>query len=144
MFPKLMNCVKAVSYTHLDVYKRQAGAVNGIGTQIVDGLRTDTRNMTAAAALLTQPLYMGGKIRAYDRITRYSEQVAEQGLRAEEQEVVLEADQAYWQVVSLSNKQRLAVDVYKRQAFVLPLVVPQALNVAMPEMSMIGKMNFFI
>ena len=77
--------------------------------QIVDGLRTDTRNMTAAAALLTQPLYMGGKIRAYDRITRYSEQVAEQGLRAEEQEVVLEADQAYWQVVSLSNKQRLAV-----------------------------------
>lgn len=86
-----------------------AGAVNGIGTQIVDGLRTDTRNMTAAAALLTQPLYMGGKIRAYDRITRYSEQVAEQGLRAEEQEVVLEADQAYWQVVSLSNKQRLAI-----------------------------------
>ena len=86
-----------------------AGAVNGIGTQIVDGLRTDTRNMTAAAALLTQPLYMGGKIRAYDRITRYSEQVAQQGLRAEEQEVVLEADQAYWQVVSLSNKQRLAV-----------------------------------
>ncbi len=34
------------------------------------------------------------------------------------------------------------------EAFVLPLVVPlvvpQALNVAMPEMSMIGKMNFFI
>ena len=86
-----------------------AGAMNGIGSQLANGLRTDTRNMSAAAVMLAQPLYMGGKIRAYDRITRYSEHLASEALRAELQEVVLEADQAYWQVVSLSNKQRLAV-----------------------------------
>lgn len=87
----------------------QAGAaINGVGQGLVDALRTDTRNMAAGAVLLTQPLYMGGKIRAYDRITRYSEDIAAQQLRADEQQMVLETDQAYWQVVSLSYKKRLA------------------------------------
>lgn len=88
---------------------QMAGALNGVGQSIVDALRTDTRNMTAAAVILTQPLYMGGKIKAYDRITHYAEQVAEQQLRADRQEVVLETDRAYWQVVSLAGKRRLAL-----------------------------------
>jgi len=88
----------------------QAGtALNGVGQSIVDAFRTDTRNMTLGAIMLTQPLYMGGKIRAYDRITRYAEQVAAEQQRADAQEVVLEVDKAYWQVVSLSNKRQLAV-----------------------------------
>ena len=62
-----------------------------------------------AAVILTQPLYMGGKIRAYDRITRHSEEIAGQRLRAVEQELLLDVDKAYWQVVSLVNKHRLAV-----------------------------------
>lgn len=84
------------------------GAINGIGGRITDAFRTDTRNMTIGTVMLTQPLYMGGKIRAYDRITRYSEQIAGEQLRADQQEVVLQADQAYWQVVALANKRRLA------------------------------------
>ena len=52
----------------------QAG--NALGQSITDALRTDTRNMTAGAILLTQPLYMGGKIKAYERITRAQEQLA--------------------------------------------------------------------
>lgn len=86
-----------------------AGALNGVGQGLVDALRTDTRNMTAGAVILTQPLYMGGKIRAYDRITRYAEAVVGQQLRAGRQEVVLETDRAYWQVVSLAGKRRLAL-----------------------------------
>lgn len=54
-------------------YLPQVGdALNGVGQGIADALRTDTRNVTTAAVILTQPLYMGGKIRAYDRITRHS------------------------------------------------------------------------
>lgn len=88
----------------------QMGAtLNGVGQGIVDAFRTDTRNFTTAAIMLTQPLYMGGKIRAYDRITHYSEEVAKEALRGEAQEVVLEVDQAYWQVVSLTAKRRLAI-----------------------------------
>lgn len=89
----------------------QAGAaLNTAGQGIADAFRTDTRNLALGTIMLTQPLYMGGKIRAYDHITRLSEQVAGEQLRADEQAVVLEADRAYWQVVSLTSKQRLATN----------------------------------
>lgn len=84
-------------------------SLNGMGQGVVDAFHTDTRNMMAGAVLLTQPLYMGGKIRAYNRITQYAEEIAREKLRGGEQEVILEVDQAYWQVVSLANKQRLAI-----------------------------------
>ena len=44
--------------------------LNGVGQNLVDAFRTDTRNMFAGAATLTQPLFMGGKIIAYNKITR--------------------------------------------------------------------------
>ena len=83
-------------------------AGNSLGQQLTDALRTDTRNMTAGLILLTQPLYTGGKIRAYDRISHLSQQVAGDQRRADRSEVVLAVDQAYWQTVSLAGKQRLA------------------------------------
>ncbi len=90
-------------------YLPQIGeAVNGMGNSLADALRTDTRNLTVGAIMLTQPLYMGGKIRAYDRITRYAESLADQQLRADAQAVILSTDEAYWQVVSLANKLKLA------------------------------------
>ncbi len=86
-----------------------ADALNGVGQELVDAFHTDTRDMAVGAILLKQPLYMGGKIRAYDRLTHYAQDVAAEQQRADAHEVVLEADRAYWQVVSLANKRRLAV-----------------------------------
>lgn len=86
-----------------------AGALNGMGQRVVDAFHTDTRNAVAGAVLLTQPLYMGGKIRAYNQITHYAEDIAQEKLRGGRQEVILQVDQAYWQVVSLANKERLAI-----------------------------------
>ena len=83
-------------------------ALDGFGHDVTDAFRTDTRNLFGGAVLLTQPLYMGGKIRAYDNITHYSERLANLKLSADEQEIILEVDRAYWQVVSLSNKLSLA------------------------------------
>lgn len=85
-----------------------ADPLNGIGNSVVDALRTDTRNMYAGAITLTQPLYMGGKIRAYNKITKYAEELAHQQHQSGLQEVILNTDQAYWQVVSLVNKKKLA------------------------------------
>ena len=53
-------------------------------------------------------IYMGGKIRAYNKITRYAEELARQQHNSGMQEVILSTDQAYWQVVSLANKKKLA------------------------------------
>lgn len=84
------------------------GPLNGAGNAITDAFRTDTRNVYAGAVTLTQPLYMGGKIRAYNKITKYAEELAKNQQNTSMQEVILNTDQAYWQVVSLANKKKLA------------------------------------
>ena len=85
-----------------------ATPLNAAGNSIVDAFRTDTRNMYAGAITLTQPLYMGGKIRAYNKITQCAEELARQQHHTGMQEVILSTDQAYWQVISLVNKKKLA------------------------------------
>ncbi|GAA6256176.1 TolC family protein [Bacteroides sp. f07] len=85
-----------------------AGGLDAAGAGLVDALRTDTRNMTVASVMLTQPVYMGGKIVAYNKITRFAEQIAHSQHDQQLQEVILEVDRTYWQIVSLQSKKRLA------------------------------------
>ncbi|MDM8153212.1 TolC family protein [Bacteroides gallinaceum] len=89
------------------------GALNGVGQSLVDAFRTDTRNLYAGAATLTQPLFMGGKIIAYNKITKYAEQLAASQHATGMQDVILSTDQAYWQVISLVNKKQLAESFLK-------------------------------
>ena len=79
-------------------------ALDQAGNSLVDALRTDTRNVYAGAITLTQPLYMGGKIRAYNKITKYAEELAQEQHHGGMQEVIMSTDQAYWQVISLDKK----------------------------------------
>ena len=58
--------------------------------------------------MLTQPLYMGGKIRAYDKITRLAEQAAGEQHTMEEQDLLVSVDEAYWRIVALQSKKKLA------------------------------------
>ena len=83
-------------------------ALDEAGNSVIDAFRTDTRNVYAGAITLTQPLYMGGKIRAYNKITKYAEELAQQQHHSGMQEVIMSTDQAYWQVISLVNKKKLA------------------------------------
>lgn len=85
-----------------------AELLNEVGQGVVDAFRTDTRNVGGAALLLTQPIYMGGKISAYNRLTDYHAQLAAEQLRGAEDDVLLEVETAYWQVVSLVAKKKLA------------------------------------
>lgn len=102
--PELLPLIQAMG----SVAPQLGGMLNGVGQGIVDAFHTDTRNAAMGSILFTQPLYMGGKIRAYHRITRYAENIAGHQLKADEQQVILNVDQAYWQVVSLANKRKLA------------------------------------
>lgn len=68
----------------------------------------DTRNLFAGGFSLIQPVYMGGKICAYNQITKYATQIAELSLNSEIEEVVLKVDETYWQIVSLTHKHTLA------------------------------------
>ena len=82
--------------------------LNGLGSNLVEDLHTNTHNMGMVGVMLTQPIYMGGKIDAYNRITRYAELVAMQKHDLTLQEVILEVDKTYWQIVSLQSKRKLA------------------------------------
>ena len=102
--PELLPLLEPLS----GVMGQLPGALNGGGQGIVDAFRTDTRNLYAGAATLTQPIFMGGKILAYNKITKYAEQLAASQHATGMQDVVMSTDQAYWQVISLVNKKRLA------------------------------------
>lgn len=73
-----------------------------------DAMTYDIHNVFFGAVTLTQPIYMGGKIVAMNKITRYAEHLAEQLNNSEAENVVYAVDAAYWMVVSLKSKQKLA------------------------------------
>lgn len=74
-----------------------------------ESMTYDIHNVFFGAVTLTQPIYMGGKIVAMNRLTKYAEELAQQMHLSEAENVVYAVDAAYWQVVSLKNKRDLAV-----------------------------------
>lgn len=110
---KEMAANNPILSTLLPALQPLEGSLNSMGQGLVDALRTDTRNLYAGTATLTQPLFMGGKIIAYNKITKYAEQLARSQHATGMQEVILNTDQAYWQVISLTNKKKLAESFLK-------------------------------
>ena len=84
------------------------GAGNGVGQRVVDEFRSDTRNLFAGAVVVTQPIFMGGAIVALNKMADINEEMAANSTDSKRQETLYQIDQAYWQVVSLRHKQKLA------------------------------------
>lgn len=73
-----------------------------------EGMEFDTHNVFAGAFTLTQPIFMGGMIKAMNDITKYAENAAIAMKNNAVQDVIYGVDQAYWLVVSLKAKKTLA------------------------------------
>lgn len=73
-----------------------------------EAMTFDTRNVFAGAVTLTQPIFMGGQIKALNDIAHYAEEALVAGRNSASQDVIFEVDQNYWMVISLVAKQRLA------------------------------------
>ena len=84
------------------------GMLNQKGQEIVDAFRTDTRNVFAGSILLTQPLFLGGSIIALNKMAKIGTQMAQNSTEARRQATLYGIDMAYWQVVSLCHKKKLA------------------------------------
>lgn len=82
--------------------------VNDIGGEIVDGLNTDTRNMSLATVTLTQPVYMGGKLVAAYRTSRLLNHLSGIEYDKKREETLIAVDEAYWTVISVKYKKELA------------------------------------
>lgn len=85
-----------------------ATPINSIGSQIGQALDIDMRNTTAAVISIQQPVFMGGKIAAANRMAEYAKQLAQEQYGQEYSQVVVDIEQAYWQIVSIAGKKRLA------------------------------------
>ncbi|MFT4224636.1 TolC family protein [Dysgonomonas sp.] len=73
----------------------------------------DIKNIWAGGFTLTQPVFMGGKIIAYNDLRSYAQDLAKTMRETQMTEVLVEVDNAYWQVVSVANKKRLAESFVK-------------------------------
>lgn len=73
-----------------------------------EAMSFDIHNVFAGAFTLTQPVYMGGQIRALNQIAGFGEKIASAMSNNVAQEIIYSVDEAYWTVVSLKEKKRLA------------------------------------
>lgn len=85
-----------------------ATPINAIGSEIDKAFTLDIQNIFAGAVSLQQPVFMGGKIVAANRIAKLAEDLARSQYDTEYRAVVTDVDQAYWQIVSIANKKKLA------------------------------------
>lgn len=82
--------------------------INAGGQSIVDAFHTDTHNMFVGSVLLTQPIFMGGSIIAANKMADLNEDLAESTEELSRHNIIYDTDKAYWQVVSLKHKKKLA------------------------------------
>ena len=70
----------------------------------------DIKNVFAGTIGFVQPVFMGGKILEMYRMAGYSENLAEAQRENKTTELLIELDEAYWRVVSVENKVKLATE----------------------------------
>lgn len=89
-----------------------AGTEIPIPDEIRDKIRSvgevDIKNVWVGGVTLIQPLFMGGKIVAYNDIMKNSQALAAAQKDTKLQGIITEVDAGYWQVVSLAYKKELA------------------------------------
>ena len=82
--------------------------IDNVGHRIVDALETDTRNVIAGTVTVTQPIYMGGKLRAMYKTASLMNELSGIEFDKKKEEMLIGVDEAYWQVVSVKHKKELA------------------------------------
>ena len=73
-----------------------------------DATHPDISNIYVGAISLQQPLFVGGKIIAANKMAGLAEQLARSEYEGSYDEILVAVDQAYWQVVSVAQKKKLA------------------------------------
>ena len=98
-FQKMVNTLKGADI---------ATPINAIGAQIAEAMTLDMQNTTAAIVSVQQPIFMGGKIVASNAMAGYAKELAESQYDQEYSQVIVDIEQAYWQIVSIAAKKQLS------------------------------------
>ena len=82
--------------------------VNAIGADIDKALHPDLHNIWMGAVTVQQPVFVGGKILYSNKMAALGKDLAQSKYDMEEAQVVLDVEQAYWQIISIAGKKRLS------------------------------------
>ena len=85
-----------------------AKPVNAIGADIDKALHPDLHNIWMGGVTVQQPVFVGGKILYSNKMATLGEDLARSKYDQEEARVVLDVEQAYWQIGSIAGKKRLS------------------------------------
>lgn len=104
----------------------------------------DIKNIWAGGFNLIQPVFMGGKIIAYNDLRTYAQELAKTMHETKVSEVIIETDNAYWQVISIANKKKLAeayVQLLKRMDSDISLMEQEGVATKADRLSVNVKLN---
>ena len=85
-----------------------ADPVNAIGQDIDKALHPNLHHILVGAVTVQQPVFVGGKIIYSNQMAALAQDLAASKYDMKYADVVLDVDQAYWQIVSIAEKLRLA------------------------------------
>ena len=88
-----------------------SGVIGQLGQEIDKSLHLDNSNLFVGAVSLQQPVFMGGKIIAANKIAALAEELSKSKYDIAQRQVISEVDKSYWQIVSIAAKERTA-EVY--------------------------------
>ena len=85
-----------------------ATPVNAIGQEIDASMHPDLHNIWVGTVVVEQPVFVGGKIIYSNQMAALAQKLAQSRYDMKEADVVLDVDQAYWQIISIASKKKLA------------------------------------
>ncbi len=85
-----------------------AEPINAIGSEIDKALHPDLRNIWVGAITVKQPVFVGGKIVYSNQMAALARELAASKYDMEYADVIVDVDDAYWQIISIANKKKLA------------------------------------
>lgn len=85
-----------------------ADPVNAIGADIDKSMHPDLHNIWVGAVTVQQPVFVGGKIVYSNQMASLAQELAASQYDMKYADIVVDVDQAYWQIISIANKRKLA------------------------------------
>lgn len=115
-----------------------------VPSEIKDFLELGIKDVWVGNVSLVQPVFMGGKIIAYNQITRFAKDLAESMNDTQLQDLIYTTDQTYWQVISLVNKKKLAdayVDLLRKMDHDIQVMIAEGVATQADGLSVKVKLN---
>lgn len=79
---------------------------------LYNALHPDLTHVVIGQVALTQPIYVGGRLRAMYDMASTARDIAEIEADSKKQELIVSVDEAYWRVVNVEHKRELANQYY--------------------------------